>query len=693
MIWLDIETYNDDPISNGTYQYTAGCEVMVVAYALDAGVVRVWDRTTSPAMPASLEMLLEDEEELITAHSSMFDRNGLKYGLGVDIPIHRWRDTMVQALSHSLPGGLDKLCDILGVPEDQAKLKDGRALIHLFCKPRPQNSVVRRATHATHPEEWQCFLRYAASDVAAMRSVAGKLPVWNYQGAELALWHLDQKINDRGLCADTALAAAAIKAVAKEQVRLAHEVQAATGYDAATGEGVASATQRDKLLAHILQYHGIALPDMQMATLERRISDPDLPVELRELLALRLQSTTTSTSKYKALMRGVSADGRLRGLAQFNGASRTGRWGHRMFQPGNMPRPNLPPAEIDYGIEAMLLDAADLACDDVMRAASNAIRGCIIAPAGRKLVVSDLANIEGRVAAWLAGEDWKLDAFRRYDAGTGPDLYLLTFAKTFALDPATLTKEDPGRQIGKVEELLLQYQGGVGAFITGAATYGIDLDAMTEVAYPTLPADVVEEAQGFYDWSVKKKRDTFGLPAKVFVTCDGIKRRWRKENPAIVNYWSQLHNAILSAIHHPGTTFPCKMLKVRRDGAWLRIVLPSGRALHYPSPHADGSGQVSYKGMHHYTRQWQRLRSYPGKFFENVCQAVARDFLAYSMQPAEDAGYAVVTTIHDELITEAPDSARYSHTRLSAILSHAPAWGYGIPLAADGFEAQRYRKK
>jgi DNA polymerase len=227
-----------------------------------------------------------------------------------------------------------------------------------------------------------------------MREVHKRLPKWNYKGAELALWHRDQQINDRGVCMDVQLA---LEAVDLEQKRLAKRTQVMTD-----GE-VQAATQRDALIKHIVESYGVELPDMQRSTLERRMADPDLPSAVKELLAIRLQASTTSTSKYKSLMKGVSSDGRLRGTLQFCGASRTGRWAGRLFQPQNLPRPSLEQDQIDEGIEALKAGCADLLFDNIMELTSSALRGCIMAPEGKKLVVSDLSNIEGRKLAWLAG--------------------------------------------------------------------------------------------------------------------------------------------------------------------------------------------------------------------------------------------------------------------------------------------------
>lgn len=693
MIWLDSETFSETPIKHGTYRYAATCEALILTYAFaEDDPVRLWDITRGQPMPGDLEYALFDTDEEITAHNAMFDRTVL--GLATNLRryqakrlvIERWRCTMAQALAHSLPGSLDKLCEILNVPYDQRKLKTGRALMRLFTQPRPKNSKLRRATRFTHPVEWSQFCEYATHDISAMRVVARKLPAWNYRERELALWHLDQRINDRGMYVDLDFARAAIRAVERTQKRLAAKTQEQT--DGA----VASTTQRDQLLAYILQEYGVELPDMQASTIERRMRDNDLPVELKDLLATRLESATTSTSKYSALVRGADPDGRLRGTLQFAGAGRTARWAGRVFQPHNLPRPTHDQEAINEFIDACKGDFEDLLEGDVMKLAASAIRGCIIAPDNKKLVVADLSNIEGRKAAWLAGEDWKLQAFRDFDAGKGEDLYKVSYGRAFRIDPREVTKLQ--RQVGKVMELMLQYEGGVGAFVTGAATYGVNLDELAEVAWPTLPPDLVEEARGFLAWTRKNKRPTFGLSDKVFITCDVLKRLWRIRHPAITSYWPELKDAVIAAIAHPGNTVPCRRVKIRCEGAWLRIGLPSGRALCYPSPRFHEDGSISYLGVNQYTRAWCRIKTYGGKLFENITQASSRDVLAYHMPEIEEQhGYEFVLTVHDEDVTETPDTPQFNAEHLAELMTTELEWHAGLPLAAAGFETYRYRKE
>ncbi|HBS5779183.1 TPA: DNA polymerase [Klebsiella aerogenes] len=702
ILWGDLETYCEIPINNGTHAYAEGVEVMLFAWAIGDEPVSVWDLTAGEPIPSRLRKAIADPDTILFFHNSHFDRTVLRHAMPeLAPPVERWRDTMVQALAHSLPGALGALCEVLGVPQDKAKDKEGKSLIQLFCKPRPKNSKLRRATSKTHPVEWQRFVAYAGLDIEAMREVYKRLPKWNYQGAELALWHRDQRINDRGVCMDVQLAQAAIEAVDLEQKRLAKRTQVMTD-----GE-VQAATQRDAMIKHIVESYSVELPDMQRSTLERRIADPDLPSAVKELLAIRLQASTTSTSKYKSLMKGISNDGRLRGTLQFCGASRTGRWAGRLFQPQNLPRPTLEQERIDEGIEALKSGCADLLFDNVMELTSSALRGCIMAPAGKKLVVSDLSNIEGRKLAWLAGEQWKLDAFRAYDTlildqsgapiwdaaakdykRRGPDLYKLAYAKAFNITPEEVTKYQ--RQIGKVMELGLGFGGGVAAFLTFALVYGLDLEELATAALPNIPRDVQREAKSWYDESVKRKA-TYGLSERVFIACDSLKRLWRRAHPETCDFWYQLERTVRAAIATPKKTLYCGYLKVRRDGAWLRIQLPSGRALCYPSPSIE-KGNITYMGINSYSRKWQRLKTYGGKLVENVTQAAARDVLAGNMPLIENAGYNIVLTVHDEVICEAPDTDDYTDAALSSLLSTNPEWAPDIPLNAGGFEAYHYRK-
>ncbi len=684
-LFIDLETFSEVPIAYGTHAYAKKAEILLFAYALDDGPVSVWDATTGEPTPAVLAAALADQNVLLCAHNAAFDRTVLRH-TGYDLPIYRWRDTMVKALAHSLPGALGDLCAVLKVPTDLAKEKEGRQLVNLFCKPRPVNSKLRRATRETHPKDWANFIRYAALDIEAMREVNKRLPEWNYRAFELDLWHLDQAINDRGFQVDTELAHAAIRAV--EQAK---KLYAAETVDMTDGK-VQSATQRDALLCHINETYDVDLPDLRSATIERYLNRTTLPVPVRELLTIRAQASSTSTSKYKTLINAVSGDGRLRGTLQFNGASRTGRWAGRLFQPQNIPRGAITDhEELERGIAAL---KADRATENVIALTSSALRGCIIAPPGKKLVVADLSNIEGRVLAWLAGEEWKLKAFRDFDAGRGHDLYKLAYAKSFGVAPEAVTKEQ--RQIGKVLELAMGYGGGVGAFITFAAAYGIDLDTMAEQAFGTLPPALLAQARNALQWTKQEKRSTYGLSERTWLVCESFKRAWRDSHPMICSFWMELAAITSSAMFTPGVTHSASLsasIKARHDRGWLRLGLPSGRVLCYPAPRIDEEGTLSYLGVSTYSRKWSRLTTYGGKLAENATQAVSRDVLAANMPAIEAAGYQIVLSVHDELITETPDSPGFNAEQLASLMASNPPWAEGLPLAAEGFETKRYRKQ
>jgi DNA polymerase len=681
-LYLDLETYSKTPITHGTHAYAADAEILLVAWAVDDDSVQVHDVTlTGMRMPPELTEQLVKTDVTVVIHNSHFDRTVMQHAWGLCLPAVRIHDTMVQALSHGLPASLNMLCEVLGLPADKAKDKDGKRLINLFCKPQGVNRKIARATRDTHPAEWERFKAYAASDIVAMREVMERMPAYNTYLTEAELWRLDQRINDRGVAIDMNLVHAAIRAVDQAQGDLT-----AQSLELTDGR-VANTTQGAALRLHILENYAVDMPDLQMATVEKTLA-MDIDPALKELLRVRLQASSTSTAKYRVLARGTSADKRLRGLLQFNGAARTGRWAGRLFQPQNLPRPSLKQEAIDAGIEAMLAGCAHLTTDNVMELASSAIRSCIVAPPGKKLVVADLSNIEGRDQAWLANEEWKLQAFREFDEGIGPDLYKLAYSKSFGTTPDKVTKDQ--RQVGKVQELALGYEGGVGAFATFAGVYGINLDELADKVLENAPRELVNAADNYFSFVIKEKRPRYGLSDDAFVACDVLKRAWREAHPNITSYWAQLKNAVIRAMNHRGSTVVTLGLKITST-SWLRIVLPSGRSLVYPSPKLV-DGAVTYMGVDQFTRKWTRISTHGGKLFENLCQAVARDVMAANMPRIEAAGYQIVLTVHDEIIAEAPDQPEFNADHLASLLATNPDWAPDMPLAAAGFETYRYRK-
>lgn len=685
-VFFDCETRSAAPIKFGAHKYAEHCEICIITYAVGEGPVEVLDFTSCTDGPdlqsraKAFERLVEQWDRFLAvmanpelevwAHNAGFDRVVLsgtgfrRQLLGMTLPtlnpprVEAWRCSMVLAYTLSLPGALGDLCSVLGVPLDESKLGGGKDLVKLFCQPaRIGANKGHYNSPETHPREWQEYLQYADRDVVAMRSALKRMPTWNYQGEWLALWHLDQRINDRGYQIDLDLVDSAIALCKSEQTRLRDEVS-----DQTYGE-VDSATQTKALKEHLLREYGVDLPDMRKSTLERRLADERLDAGVRELLRIRLDAAMSSVTKYKVLADGVNSDGRMRGTLQYRGASRTGRWAGRRFQPQNLPRvPRYLARDMKTGIgvEAIKLGCADMMYDKPMQVASSAIRGALVAPPGKRLVVADLSNIEGRMLAWIAGETWKIRAFREYDQGLGHDMYCLSYSRSFGDTPEAVAEDDKRggnkRQVGKVLELACGYQGSVGAYRTMAAVYGLD---------------DMDEGQ---------------IRSQV--------EAWRKANRRIVALWYDLERACKDALQSPGMVFqPVPLLKVKYSGSWLRIRLPSGRCLVYPKPRlCPDTGQLQFMGVDPYCRKWMPQTTYGGKLVENVIQGASADCLSYGMMQADPQGYEVVLHVHDELITECPDEGHFNHNGLSAIMAENPPWAAGLPLAAAGFTAYRYRK-
>ena len=644
-LFLDTETFSPVPITHGTHAYAEEAEVILVSLAVDDDPVQVWD-TSDPerrgSQLSSLQHMIDIADEIVI-HNSHFDRTVLRH-CGVNIPVDKITDTMVLALQHSLPASLGMLCDVLGVPQDKAKDKAGKKLIQLLTKPRPKNVKLRRATRETHPDEWRAFIEYARLDVDAMRDVYRRMPRWNNSDRERSLWLADQAINDRGVAVDRDLARSATGAFERTTRALAARTARLTG------GVVASLTQRQKLLDYLAVHHNFVPEDMTKGTVTALLKG-DLDPKVRELLEIRQQASATSPAKYGVILNAASTDGRLRGVIQFCGASRTGRDAGRIFQPQNLPRPALKPDVIEQGIEAMKLDCEDLLFDNVSELCSSSVRGCLVAETGRKLVVADLSNIEGRVLAWLAGEDWKVKAFYDFDRGVGHDLYKITAGRILVKDPGDITKDERQLQ-GKVPELAGGYGGAVGAY---RKMGGPVFDAMSD-----------DEIQI-------------------------IVQAWRKQHPATVSLWYAVERAAKAVIGEPETVREVRGLRFDMKDGWLRIRLPSGRYLSYPNVTLE-DGQIWYDGICQFTKQWKRLDTYYGKLVENIVQAIARDIFMGGMRRAEQAGYPVVIRVHDELICETPDDPAFTVAALSDIMTRGESWTTGLPLAAAGHEMHRYAK-
>lgn len=610
LIYADTETFSPQDLSRvGAARYAEDAQIILWSYAENDAPAKVWDRVSSPQMPADLkrmwERLFADPDARVVMHNGMnFDRQVFASNGFGEIPAEKIIDTMVLAYEHALPGSLEQLCEAFRLDADHAKDKDGKRLIQIFCKPLPVNYKLTRATPQTHPAEWERFKNYARLDIEAMRAIYKKLPKWNATAQERRLQALDAVINSRGMCIDLELAKGAVETAARHRTHLAARTRELTG------GAVSAATQRDALLEYLRAEWGLDLVSATRAEVEKRIAEPGIPEPVKDLLRVRIASTKISVQKFQSVLNAACEDGRLRGCLQFRGASRTGRFSGRIFQPQNLARPTMRNDEIEFAIEATKGGLLDTFYEDPMPVLSNLLRGLIIAPKGKKLVVADYSNVEGRVLAWLAGEEWKLKAFRDFDAGVGHDLYKLTYARAFNVKPETVTKAQ--RQMGKVLELGMGYGGGAGAFRTFALAYGIDLHDMADAVKSSISPSIWAEA---CEWYPKALLGGFteGMGKEVFLACDSVKRAWRKANAQIVQFWYDMDAGVRQAVIEGGPVRVGRHITVDKKGNYLRVRLPSGRYLVYPSPRIDDDG-ISYFGVAQVSRKWARIRSWGGKY-------------------------------------------------------------------------------
>ena len=730
-LYLDFETFSEADLKKvGSYAYAEhpSTEVLICTYAFDDEPVRVWDCTDGSDMPGDLHRALRrlvkpnSRIKMVWHNGSMFDRLIMKHCWDFDIPVGNTIDTMIWAFRHALPGSLDALCEVLGVSADSAKDKRGKALIQRFSKPTPKNYKIRRYTAETHPDEWALFIKYAVSDITAMREVFHKLPRWGNSEFEDRVLELDQLINDRGFKVDVALAEAAIEAVEKHKAQLQEEAQRKYG---------GSLTGKDFLpiLRELAPAHRIH--NAQKSTLHDLLADDDLPDDARTIIEMRLGAASTASTKYNPLLLGRSSDDRRRGCLQYGGAKRTLRWAGKGFQPQNLARGYYHDDELDKGISALLKGRAHRRFD-VAKLTASTVRSCIIPEAGHKFVVADYSNVEGRGLAWLAGEETALDTFR-----AGLDIYCVTAGKMFGMDPDDIKKNFKEiRQIGKACELGLGYEGGVGAFVTFAKNLGLDLIEMAKTMDGTFPDHIWAATARGYEWAriqeakrpphpgEKDDRPSYILDKKVWRTCDAIKRMWRESHPETVAFWRDLKDGILAAVRNPGREFWAgahlrrngeRAIRIWRTvefdssgrkvpGWWLCMELPSGRVLSYPgigvsvTKETDEDGRVNtnvrikYQGENQLTRQWTTLYTHGGKACENIVQALCRDLLAYAMINVEGGGYPIVLSVHDELVCETPDTADYTVHDLEKLMCALPEWAEGFPLVAEGQELKRYAK-
>lgn len=643
---IDIETYGDKDIRKvGAYAYadSEAFEVLLFAYAWDRGEPEVIDLTELAEIPPDVLSAILDPNVIKTAYNANFERTCLARHFGEPMPPEQWRCTAVDATRLGLPGNLAGAAQVLKL--DEQKDNTGKNLIKYFCGPCKPTKVNggRERNHPHHDmDKWLQFIEYCRQDVRTEVAIRERIePLLYVPDWEQDLWSLDQRINDRGVLVDRKLVEAAVELTDTYETKLTGESLWITG--------LANPNSTAQLGAW-LEEQGHPLPNLQRETVEAALQDK-MADEVRTVLENRIELSRAAVTKYKSLDNAACRDGKLRGVLQFYGAQRTGRWAGRIFQPQNLTKNFLEDIEtVRKLIRGKHFEQTELLYDEGANVLlSQLVRTALIASKGNTLYISDFSAIEARVIAWLAGEQWRLDVFN----GDGK-IYEASAAAMFHVPVASIDKSSPLRQRGKVAELALGYQGGPGALkAMGALEQG-----MTEEELP------------------------------------GIVKAWRKASPNIVKLWRSVENAALKAVREPGRVVRLQFgLTFHVERGVLFITLPSSRRLAYPKiriTEGKYGDALEYDGVDA-KKRWTSIDTYGGKLVENIVQAIARDCLGVSMLRVEANGYETILHVHDELVTDTPIGFG-SVEELEAIMSEPIDWAPGLNLTAAGFESPFYMK-
>lgn len=727
--FYDVETRSRNPIQHGTDVYFQGAELLIESFARDDGPGQVRDVINGEPCPADLEDAFADPSCIFVAHHAAFDRAAARRLAGRVIPIERWRCTMAQAAAHGYPQSLAGLGEALALPPELRKMESGKELIQIFCVPHDEQGTYFNRN--THPAKWEEFLGYGLQDGVTLREIFKRLPKHNYQGENLETWFIDQLINERGFGFDQDLALAARKLLDSQKARHERDMLEATN------NRIQAATQRGKLLAYFHE-KGLALPNMRASTISEWLEHDDISPELRFLLEARLEAAKNSGAKYLRGLQMAGEGSRVRYGIRFSGAGRTGRFSGKGFQPHNMMRPTTyvtkedgtrskKPVKSDFilstlvpGIKAGKVLGNELTYGGPNEACANALRCAIIAAPGNDLVAADWSNIESRILAWIADETWKLDAYRAVDAGEGVDLYKLLFSQFFG--KAVDEVDDQERQSGKVSELAFGFGGGVGALVTMAAAYEMDLDSLADHVVANASPERYKKARRSWKHAFLEG-DDFELDPKTYIACDVLKQAYRASNEKINDLRHSLNDATLGALKQPGSVYEVAKCRVWATGSFLIIQLPSGRRLLYAKPRLETESYIDFETQEEKQREyisyltargkgWLRERAWSGLFIENIVQAIANDILRAALRlvhrdarnvPAiasylacvEGAETAISLHVHDELVLDVPRGS-YPLARLKAKITAeliaANAWMRGLPLAASGWVGPTYHK-
>lgn len=654
---IDLETFSSVPIAKaGAQKYIASpdFEILLFAYSLNGAPSVCCDIAQGELLPDWVLDALCDPQCLKHAYNAAFEWGCLSKFMGRQLPPEQWRCTMFHGLYAGYPAGLDAAGRALGLPEDKRKLSTGKALIRYFCvpcTPTKSNGGRRRNLPNHDPARWELFKEYNAQDVTTEMEIERRLSLITVPDWLQRQWETDLLINARGVAVDMEMVNGALEIGATVRERLTQE--------AVRISGLSNPNSVQQLSAWLEQETGEEVADLRKDTVAKMIAQaPDIP-EVQRMLEIRQELGKTSTKKYDAIEQAVCPDGRVRGLLQFYGANRTGRWAGRLVQVQNLPRTYTQPLELARNlVKQRKLDNLRLIYGSVPDTLSQLIRTAFVASDGNVLIDADFSAIEARVISWLAGEQWRLEVFK-----THGKIYEASASQMFGVPIERIKKGNPEyslRQKGKVAELALGYQGGAGALINmGALDMGIPEDDLPDIV-----------------------------------------QRWRDTNKRICDLWYKMNSAAVEAISTGCSVGVGRLLvSCEYDAAheveYLTVLLPSGRKLYYNSPQIGenkwGGPSISYMGMDQTTKKWKRIETYGGKLVENCVQAVARDCLAQAIESLEKEGLSVVFHIHDEVVIDCrADTATLDD--VVNIMSRPIPWAPGLPLNADGWVGGFFKK-
>ena len=656
---IDIETYSEAELKSvGAYAYAdaPSFEILLIAYSLNGAPVEVIDVTDIQA--EDIEMLYPDfyealfsEDYLKTAYNANFERTGLTSYFKRTCDPRQWSCTAVMASSLGLPGNLAGVGAALRVENDAQKLKTGTALITYFCKPcKPTKTNGGRTRNLPihDPAKWQLFIDYNKQDVIAEMAIRKKIEKYPYPASEQKLWILDQEINDRGVCVDIDFADGIVAYDEQHTAQLMNEAKKITGLD--------NPNSLSQLKKWFFDEYGMKVASITKDSVPELIEDMQEKKAVKgvRILEIRQQLGKTSTKKYVAMQNSICSDGKIRGVLQFYGANRTGRWAGRIVQVHNLPQNKIPDIDLAREIASDKdFETLELLFGATPFVFSQLIRTAFIASPGNHFIISDFSAIEARVIAWLAGEQWRLDVFNSHGK-----IYEASASQMFNVPIEDIGKGSPLRQKGKVAELALGYQGSVGALmVMGALEMGLE-----EKELPLLVSS------------------------------------WRQANKNIVKYWYMIERAAKTAMEEHRTIKLPHNISFSFVDNILFIKLPSGRKLAYFNARLEDNGkvkdgtQITYEGVEQKTKRWGRLGTYGGKLVENIVQAVARDCLAEAMLRIDLCHYNIVMHVHDEIIVDAPMDNKSSEEVITALMEEPIDWAPGLPLQGDTYTTRHYKK-